>query len=155
LRYAAGPAYEQQMRVPLARSALALTVVIGLSPAGTATAGPPPHSPYAACDAFDPTACLLPFPNDLFTVADPTSPTGRRVHFEPSSTPATPGGTPGHYRDNHVQYMLTHPTEYTAIGVFAIVFSGGGSTSANITTDGGQFARLFTAYLANPAALAR
>lgn len=67
---------------------------------------------------------------------------------------ATPGGTPGHYRDNHVQYMLTHPTEYTAKGVFAIVFSGGGSTSANITTDGGQFARLFKAYLANPAPLA-
>lgn len=67
----------------------------------------------------------------------------------------TPGGTPGHYRDNQVQYMLTHPTEYTAGGVFAIVFSGGGSTSANITTDGGQFARLFKAYLANPAPLAR
>lgn len=64
---------------------------------------------------------------------------------------ATPGGTPGHYRDNRVHYMLTHPTEYTAAGVFAIVFSGGGSMSANITTDGGQFARLFQAYLANPA----
>jgi hypothetical protein len=64
---------------------------------------------------------------------------------------ATPGGTPGHFRDNHVQYMLTHPTEYTAAGVFAIVFSGGGSTSASITTDGGQFARLFQAYLASPA----
>ncbi len=61
---------------------------------------------------------------------------------------ATPGGSPGHYRDNRVHYMLT---EYTAIGVFAIVFSGGGSPSANITTDGGQFARLFQAYLANPA----
>lgn len=67
----------------------------------------------------------------------------------------TPGGSPGHYRDNHVRYMLTHPTEYTAAGVFAIVFSGGGSTSANITTDGGQFARLFQAYLANPAPLPR
>jgi len=67
---------------------------------------------------------------------------------------ATPGGTPGHYRDNHVHYMLTHPTQYTAIGVFAIVFSGGGSTSANITTDGGQFARLFQSYLASPAPLA-
>jgi hypothetical protein len=67
----------------------------------------------------------------------------------------TPGGTPGHFRDNHVQYMLTHPTEYTAAGAFAIVFSGGGSTSANITTDGGQFARLFKAYLANPAPLPR
>jgi hypothetical protein len=64
---------------------------------------------------------------------------------------ATPGGSPGHYRDNHVHYMLTNPRQYTAIGVFAIVFSGGGSTSANITTDGGQFARLFQAYLTNPA----
>jgi hypothetical protein len=51
--------------------------------------------------------------------------------------------TPGHFRDNHVQYLLTHASEYTAKGVFAIVFSGGG-----------QLARLFKAYLANPAALA-
>lgn len=64
---------------------------------------------------------------------------------------ATPGGSPGHYRDNHVHCMLTHATQYTAIGVFAIVFSAGGSTSATITTDGGQFARLFNAYLASPA----
>jgi hypothetical protein len=47
--------------------------------------------------------------------------------------------------------MLTHPTQYTANGVFAIVFSGGGSTSASITTDGGQFASLFQAYLKKPA----
>lgn len=66
---------------------------------------------------------------------------------------ATPGGSPGHFRDNHVQYMLTHAGEYAAAGVFAIVFSGGGSTSASITTDGGQFARLFQAYLAKPALL--
>jgi len=66
---------------------------------------------------------------------------------------ATPGGTPGHFRDNHVHYMLTNPTQYTAIGVFGIVFSGGGSTSANITTDGGHFANLFKAYLKNPAPL--
>ena len=64
---------------------------------------------------------------------------------------STPGGTPNHYRDNHVHYMLTHATQYTAAGVFAIVFSAGGSTSASITTDGGQFANLFHAYLANPA----
>jgi hypothetical protein len=64
---------------------------------------------------------------------------------------ATPGGTPEHYRDNRVHYMLTNPTQYTAIGTFAIVFSAGGSTSATITTDGGQFARLFRAYLASPA----
>ncbi|KQV88039.1 hypothetical protein ASC91_14355 [Pelomonas sp. Root1237] len=64
---------------------------------------------------------------------------------------AAPGGTPGHYRDNHVHYMLTHAAQYTAIGVFAIVFSPGGSTSATITTDDGQFARLFKDYLASPA----
>lgn len=70
----------------------------------------------------------------------------------PMGVPSTtPGGTPGHYRDNHVHYMLTHPTQYTAAGVFAIVFSPGGTTSADITTDGGQFASLFHAYLANPA----
>ncbi|KQW06885.1 hypothetical protein ASC98_25940 [Rhizobacter sp. Root1238] len=68
---------------------------------------------------------------------------------------ATPGGTPGHYRDNHVRYMLTHPTEYTAAGVFAIVFSAGGSTSASISTDGGQFARLFQDYLTHPAPFPR
>ena len=70
----------------------------------------------------------------------------------PMGVPSTtPGGTPGHYRDNRVHYMLTHASQYTAIGTFAIVFSGGGSTSANITTDGGQFARLFQSYLASPA----
>ncbi|KQV94809.1 hypothetical protein [Pelomonas sp. Root1237] len=70
----------------------------------------------------------------------------------PMGVPSTtPGGTPKHYRDNHVQYMLTHPTQYTGNGVFALVFSPGGATSADITNDGGQFARLFKAYLANPA----
>jgi hypothetical protein len=41
--------------------------------------------------------------------------------------------------------------ECTATGVFVIAFRGGGSTSANITTDGGQVARLFQACLADPA----
>ena len=47
--------------------------------------------------------------------------------------------------------MLTHPTQYTGNGVFALVFSPGDATSADITTDGGQFANLFHTYLANPA----
>ena len=29
-----------------------------------------------ACDPLDPSACLYPWPNDHFTRADPTSPTG-------------------------------------------------------------------------------
>jgi hypothetical protein len=59
----------------------------------------------------------------------------------------TPGGTPGHYRDNHVDYMLRFPWEYGALHTFGIVFSGGGTYSTNINTDGGQFARLFGQYL--------
>ena len=70
----------------------------------------------------------------------------------PMGVPSTtPGGTSGHYRDDHVHYMLTHPTQYTAIGTFAIVFSSGAAGQTTITTDGGQFARLFSAYLASPA----
>ncbi len=74
----------------------------------------------------------------------------------PMGAPSTtPGGTPGHYRDNRAHYMLTHPTQYTGAGVFGIVFGGGGSTSATIATDGGQFANLFHNYMANPAPFPR
>jgi hypothetical protein len=74
----------------------------------------------------------------------------------PMGVPSTtPGGTPKHYRDNHVQYMLTHTTQYAGNGTFAIVFSPGDDTSADITNDGGQFARLSKAYFANPAPFPR
>ncbi|WP_242901744.1 hypothetical protein [Actinomadura terrae] len=33
------------------------------------------------CDPIDPAACLLPFPNNWYTVRDPDTPTGRRVHM--------------------------------------------------------------------------
>ena len=33
------------------------------------------------CDPLDPALCLFPFPNDFFTVADPTTATGRRIDF--------------------------------------------------------------------------
>jgi len=39
------------------------------------------------CDPIDPHACLLPFPNDYFTVADPTTATGRRLNLSPLSMP--------------------------------------------------------------------
>lgn len=66
----------------------------------------------------------------------------------PLGVPAnTPGGTPGHYRDNHADYMLKYPWEYGGISTFAIVFSGGGTYSTSINTDGGQFARLLDHYL--------
>ncbi|MGC3981057.1 MAG: hypothetical protein QM808_07365 [Steroidobacteraceae bacterium] len=66
---------------------------------------------------------------------------------------STAGGTDYHYRDNHVQYFLTHPAELVAAGAVGVVFSGGESHQTNITTDGGQFQSLSTTYFANPAPL--
>jgi hypothetical protein len=39
------------------------------------------------CDFLDPSACLYPFPNDFFTVTDPTTDTGRRVSFPTVAMP--------------------------------------------------------------------
>jgi hypothetical protein len=44
------------------------------------------------CDFLDPSHCLLPFPNDHFSVADPTMDSGRRVAFQRASMPANGGG---------------------------------------------------------------
>jgi len=44
------------------------------------------------CDVLATAKCLMPFPNDFFTVADDTTPTGRRVHFDPASMTANVNG---------------------------------------------------------------
>ena len=41
------------------------------------------------CDFLDPSLCLYPFPNDHFTVADATRPTGRRLNISRESTPTS------------------------------------------------------------------
>ncbi len=46
------------------------------------------------CDPIAARKCLMPFPNDFFTVADPTSGTGRRVHFDPKAMPVNSKGAP-------------------------------------------------------------
>ena len=60
----------------------------------------------------------------------------------------TPGGSDQHYRDNHVDYMLTNTQEYGDMHTIGMVFSAGGSHQTSISTDGGQFARLSAQYLA-------
>jgi hypothetical protein len=60
---------------------------------------PPPDqtSPLpnvTGCDPIDPSACMLPFPNDLFTKADPSTPTGRRVDFGIAAMPRNVAGKP-------------------------------------------------------------
>ena len=46
------------------------------------------------CDELDPRDCLLPFPNDRFTVADGSTDTGRRVQLDPRSMPRTSPASP-------------------------------------------------------------
>jgi len=52
------------------------------------------------CDFLDPAHCLLPFPNDHFTVADPGMDTGRRVDFDRASMPV------------NIQAVRVDPTEW-------------------------------------------
>ncbi|MGZ8735249.1 MAG: hypothetical protein ACXW1M_08685, partial [Acidimicrobiia bacterium] len=44
------------------------------------------------CDFLDTAKCLLPFPNDRYTVADASTDTGRRVNFASASMPANSRG---------------------------------------------------------------
>ena len=46
------------------------------------------------CDWLDEADCLYPFPNDRFTVADPTTDTKRRLDFNPLSMPRNVEGKP-------------------------------------------------------------
>ena len=46
------------------------------------------------CDPLDPAVCLQPWPNDLFTVADPSTDTGRRLNLNPLAMPRNVGGNP-------------------------------------------------------------
>ena len=72
----------------------------------------------------------------------------------PQGVPSdTPGGVKGAFRDNRTQYFLTRANELVAAGGMAAVFSPGHPTQTTITSDGGQFKRLSTQYLAAPAAL--
>lgn len=72
----------------------------------------------------------------------------------PMGVPSSaPGGSNGHWRDNRMQYFLTHPAEMTAAGGLGVVFSWGASGQTSIDTDGGQYKRLSEAYLASPTTL--
>lgn len=66
---------------------------------------------------------------------------------------AKAGGSATQYRDNRANYFLTHGSELVAAGGIGVVFSTGEVNQTSINTDGGQFKRLSTSYLANPAAL--
>jgi hypothetical protein len=49
--------------------------------------------PGANCQPFTSKPCLLPFPNNLYTVKDPSSATGRRVHLPREAMPTNTEGS--------------------------------------------------------------
>jgi hypothetical protein len=73
----------QQLESPLVvpRDTVRQTVDLALEAAGL-------------CDPTDHAHCLLPFPNDRFTVADPTTATGRRIDISPLAMPRNVLGKP-------------------------------------------------------------
>jgi hypothetical protein len=58
----------------------------------TSTIPAEPRTTALTCDPLDERACLLPWPNDAFTVPDPSTATGRRLAIDPSSTPTNVDG---------------------------------------------------------------
>jgi hypothetical protein len=69
------------------RTVLTLVAAVSLLTASGATA-----APAADCQPFAGKPCLLPFPNNLFTVNDKTSATGLRVHLPQNAMPVNKSG---------------------------------------------------------------
>ena len=80
----------------MVRLALALITFLSLmaAPASAQLGAQVPLSTLPGCDPIDPAACLLPWPNDFYTKADPTTATGKRLNLLPTSTPRNVGGKP-------------------------------------------------------------
>src|SRR3712207_9125786 len=64
---------------------LPLTALVAAPASGAVT--PDAVQTAMGCDSLDPALCLLPFPNDFFTKADPTTATGRRINFSLTAMP--------------------------------------------------------------------
>jgi hypothetical protein len=91
-------------RVALVSAVLVAASVLVIAPSGASRGGVrgaaagrglAPASPAAGgCDPLDASLCLLPFPDNFFTVADPSSPTGLRLHFTADELPSNVSGEP-------------------------------------------------------------
>ena len=77
---------------------LFLLALLIAAPASALARHVPPEqtgrSAVDGCDALDPAVCMLPFPNDYFTRADPTTPTGRLLDFNLLGMPRNKAGKP-------------------------------------------------------------
>jgi hypothetical protein len=97
--------------------ALAIAIPAHALSAAKNSGGVPPPKPYTGppidtananrCDFLDPAVCLQPWPNDYFTVPDPSTDTGRRLNLNLQSMPANKAGL-------HID-----PTEYNRLDGFS------------------------------------
>ena len=78
------------MRRGVVGLAAALVAALAL-PAGAQAQG---AAPSKRCDFTDPAVCLFPWPNDLFTKRDDTTPTGKRLHLRLASMLRNKDGVP-------------------------------------------------------------
>jgi hypothetical protein len=82
-------------KLALRVAALASSAVIAASLAGaapSAASAPTAATPGADCQPFSGTPCLLPFPNDLFTRPDRSTPTDLRVDLPADAMPVNTSG---------------------------------------------------------------
>ena len=66
----------------------------GAAPGAPAKPEPAGFETPAGCDFLDQAVCLQPWPNDYFTVADSSTPTGRRLSLQTSAMPRNVAGKP-------------------------------------------------------------
>lgn len=65
----------------------------------------------------------------------------------------TPGGSPGQYRDNRVQYLFENVQEFVDAGGLGACFGTGAEGQTYITSDGGQFEDAVVGYYQSPVPL--
>ena len=65
----------------------------------------------------------------------------------------TPGGTPGHFRDNKVHYLFSHIQEFVDAGGVGATFGTGADGQTFVTTDDDQFKNAVVGYFKAPVAL--
>ena len=86
------PAFARRWIEVLA-SFFAVVLVTSALATGVALADPVQEA-AAGCDPIDQSDCLLPWPNDYFTVADAGTATGIRLNVSPLATPRNAAGAP-------------------------------------------------------------
>ncbi|MCU0699425.1 MAG: hypothetical protein MUC96_23210 [Myxococcaceae bacterium] len=88
--------------------------VVACAPAGPVPREPGTRAPLpVGCDAQDPTRCLLPWPNNAFTVKDEATPTGLRVALERRWLPNPDAPEP-----------LNRLDGFSVVGALAVGFDG-------------------------------